>query len=58
MIPGIYTDIGSDAKRTAVDKVSDSFDVGSDSLYNLPSPSAMQGTGTGAGTLAFSVERL
>ena len=56
MTLNIYADVDPDAKRAAVDKVADSFDVGLDSLYDLPkyvaAPSA------GAGALTFSVDQL
>ena len=52
----IYADVDPEAKRAAVDKVADSFDVDLDSLYDLPkyvaAPSA------GAGALTFSVDQL
>lgn len=50
----IYADVDPDAKRTAVDKVADSFDVDLDSLYDFPQPAAAPS----AGALSFSVEQL
>ena len=52
----IYADVGPDAKRAAVDKVADSFDVDLDSLYDFPSPGAAPSTSAGA--LTFSVDQL
>lgn len=52
----IYADVDSDAKRAAVDKVADSFDVDLDSLYDFPSPGAAPSTSAGA--LTFSVGQL
>lgn len=50
----IYADVDPDAKRAAVDKVADSFDVDLDSLYDLPQPAAAPS----AGALSFSVDQL
>lgn len=52
----IYADVGPDAKRAAVDKVADSFDVDLDSLYDFPSPATAPSAGAGA--LTFSVDQL
>ena len=52
----IYADVDPDAKRAAVDKVADSFDVDLDSLYDFPSPGAAPSTSAGA--LTFSVDQL
>ncbi len=52
----IYADVDPDAKRAAVDKVADSFDVGLDSLCDFPRPAAAPSAGVGA--LTFSVEQL
>lgn len=50
----IYADVDPDAKRAAVDKVADSFDVDLDSLYDFPQPAAAPS----AGALSFSVDQL
>jgi integrase len=52
----IYADVGPDAKRAAVDKVADSFDVDLDCLYDFPSPATAPSAGAGA--LTFSVDQL
>ena len=52
----IYADVDPDAKRAAVDKVADSFDVDLDSLYDFPSPTGAPSASTGA--LTFSVDQL
>ena len=52
----IYAAFVPDAKRAAVDKVADSFDVDLDSLYDFPSPGAAPSTSAGA--LTFSVDQL
>ncbi len=52
----IYADVDPDAKRAAVDKVADSFDVDLDSLYDFPSPATAPSAGAGA--LTFSVDQL
>ena len=56
MTQDIYADVDPDAKRAAVDKVADSFDVDLDSLYDFPSPAAAPSAGAGA--LTFSVDQL
>ncbi|WP_283171506.1 tyrosine-type recombinase/integrase [Curtanaerobium respiraculi] len=52
----IYADVDPDAKRAAVDKVADSFDVDLDSLYDFPSPAAAPSAAAGA--LTFSADQL
>ncbi|MFC2706426.1 MAG: tyrosine-type recombinase/integrase [Olsenella profusa] len=56
MTPDIYADVDPEAKRAAVDKVADSFDVDLDSLYDLPKYVAAPSAGVGA--LTFSVDQL
>ena len=56
MTQDIYADVDPDAKRAAVDKVADSFDVDLDSLYDFPSPAAAPSAGASA--LTFSVDQL
>ena len=56
MTQDIYADVDPDAKRAAVDKVADSFDVDLDSLYDFPSPATAPSAGAGA--LTFSVDLL
>ena len=56
MTQDIYADVDPDAKRAAVDKVADSFDVDLDSLYDFPSSAAAPSAGAGA--LTFSVDQL
>ena len=52
----IYADVDPDAKRAAVDKVADSFDVDLDSLYDFPSPATAPSASAVA--LTFSVDQL
>lgn len=52
----IYADVDPEAKRAAVGKVADSFDVDLDSPYDFPSPAAAPSAGAGA--LTFSVDQL
>ena len=49
MTQDIYADVDPDAKRAAVDKVADSFDVDLDSLYDFPSPAAAPSGGSAQG---------
>ena len=52
----IYADVDPEAKRAAVDKVADSFDVDLDSLYDFPNPSTAPSASAVA--LTFSVDQL
>lgn len=52
----IYANVDLDAKRTAVEKLANSFDVDLDSLYDFPSPATAPSASAAA--LSFSIDQL